>query len=148
MIELEDDARTFIERTRAAAMTTLRPDGTAHSVRVGVAMIDGKIWSSSTETRQRTKHPRRDPRATLFLFDAEWRWLTIECTTRILDGPDVYRQNLRFFQTMQTPPAPGRLTWFGRDVSTDEFMQIMRDERRVVYEFEAIRAYGMYRATA
>lgn len=146
-MELDANARAFIERTRSAAMTTLRPDGTPHSVRIGVAMIDGKIWSSSTETRQRTKHLRRDPRSTLFLFDAEWRWLTLECTTHILDGPDVYDQNLRFFQTMQTPGEPGRMTWFGRDVSTDDFMQIMRDERRVMYEFEAVRAYGMYGAT-
>ena len=68
-------------------MTTLRRDGTPHTVRVGVALVDGKIWSSGTQARARTRHLRRDPRSTLFVFDNEWRWLTLECRVNILEGP-------------------------------------------------------------
>ena len=69
-------------------MTTLRTDGTPHVARVGVALVDGKVWSSGTQTRLRTKHLRRDPRSTLFVFDAEFRWLALESRVTILDGPD------------------------------------------------------------
>ena len=144
MAALDDTALTFIDRTRTASMITLRRDGTAHAVRVGVAVVDGKIWSSGTQARVRTHHLRRDPRATLFVFDAQWRWLTVESDVRILDGPDAPALNLRFFQHMQPQAAPGKLAWFGADRTHDEFLQIMREERRLMYEFEPRRVYGMY----
>ena len=67
---MEEQIEAFIKQNPAAAMTTLRRDGTPHSVRVGVAVVDGKIWSSGTQVRARTKHVRRDSRSTLFIFDA------------------------------------------------------------------------------
>ena len=98
---MDDQIRAFLEQYHSAAMTTLRADGTPHVVRVGVALIDGKIWSSGTQTRVRTKHLRRDPRSTLFVYDNEWRWLGAECTVTILDGPDAPQLHLRLFQVMQ-----------------------------------------------
>jgi hypothetical protein len=50
-------------------MITLRRDGSAHAVRVGVALVDGKVWSSGTADRVRTRHLRRDPRSTLIVPD-------------------------------------------------------------------------------
>jgi PPOX class probable F420-dependent enzyme len=125
-------------------MVTLRRDGSPHAVRVGVAMVDGKIWSSGTEDRVRTRHLRHDPRATLFVFDPQWRWLSLDATVRILDGPDAPDLNLRLFQRMQPQAAAGTLTWFGAERSYDEFLEIMRDERRLIYEFEPRRVRGMY----
>ena len=129
-------------------MTTLRRDGTPHSVRIGVALVDGKIWSSGTQDRARTKHLRRDPRSTLFVFDPAFRFLTVECRVRILDGDDAPQLNLRLFEVMQagmTPaPAAGTITWYGKSLTTDEFMQAMKAEKRLVYEFEPLRAYGLY----
>ncbi|MHB8377734.1 MAG: pyridoxamine 5'-phosphate oxidase family protein [Dehalococcoidia bacterium] len=145
---LDDVARSFLEKNRSAAMTTLRPDGTPHSVRVGVALVDGKIWSSGTQGRVRTKHLRRDPRSTLFVFDPAWRWLALECRVNILDGPDAPQQNLRLFQVMQgelsPAPSPGKIMWFGAERSIEEFLTIMADEQRLIYEFEVNREYGMY----
>ena len=76
---MDDRIREYLEKQHSAAMTTLRPDGTPHIVRVGVALVNGKLWSTGTQTRVRTRHLRRDPRSTLFVFDGEWRWLTLEC---------------------------------------------------------------------
>jgi PPOX class probable F420-dependent enzyme len=144
-------ALTFISDTRTAAMTTLRRDGTPHTVRVGVTVVDGKIWSSGTQDRVRTRHLRRDPRSTLFVFDSQFRWLSLDCAVRILDGADAPQQNLRLFQVMQsamTPaPAPGKLTWFGRECTEPEFLAIMEQEQRLIYEFAPTRTYGMYAAT-
>jgi hypothetical protein len=125
-------------------MITVRPDGTPHAVRVGVGLVDGKLWSSGTQKRKRTQYLRRDPRATLFVFDAQWQWLTLECRVHFLEGLDAPELNLRFFKGMQAHMAGGKLTWFGREVTEEELLQIMRDEQRLIYEFDVQRAYGMF----
>jgi hypothetical protein len=147
-IELNPNARAFLETQRSAAMTTLRRDGAPHTVRIGVALVDGKIWSSGTQSRARTAYLRRDPRSTLFVFDSGFRFLTLECRVRILEGADAPQQNLQLFQVMQagmTPaPSPGKILWYGQEKTVDEFLQAMKDEGRLVYEFEPLRAYGLY----
>ena len=143
--KLSAAALAFLAGNRQAAMTTLRRDATPHTVRIGVAVVDGKIWSSGTRDRVRTRHLRRDPRSTLFVFDGAWRWLSLECRVRILDGRDAPELSLRLFQEMQRGQAPaGRIAWFGNEYATDEFLQIMRDEGRLIYEFDVVRVYGVY----
>ena len=129
-------------------MTTLRGDGTAHSVRIGVGMVDGKLWSSGTQTRVRSKHLRRDPRSTLFVFDSEWQWLTLECTVTILDGADAPQLNLRLMEEFQRemPSEPGQINWFGQNMTHEQFFETMIQEQRLIYEFDIVRAYGMYGA--
>lgn len=145
-------ALAFLEKNRSAAMTTLRRDGTPHSVRVGVALVDEKVWSSSTQDRLRTKHLRRDPRSTLFVFDNAFSYLGLECRVTILEGADVPELSVRMFEVMQagmTPaPAPGTLNWYGVAKTHDEFKRLMVEEKRIIYEFEVVRAYGMYGAAA
>ena len=123
-------------------MTTIGRDGTPRTVRVGVALVDGKLWSSGTQDRVRTATLRRDPRCTLFVFDPAWRWLTLDTTVRILDGADALELNLRLFQQMQNRPT-GNLNWFGRELSPEEFLKVMAEENRLIYEFEVMRGYGM-----
>ena len=141
-MELAEQQREFIAGHASAAMTTLRRDGTPHVVRVGVALVDGKLWSSGTTARVRTKHLRRDPRSTLFVFDETWRWLGLEAVVTILDGPEAPEQNLRLFRTMQKRPDSPTLSWFGGEKTVDEFLATMVAEGRLVYEFGVKRAYG------
>lgn len=147
-VALDAGARAFIDAHASAAMVTLRPDGTAHAARIGLYIIDGRIWSSGTQTRKRTAHLRADPRATLFVFDGEWRWLTLECTVRILDGDDAPGLSVRMFQQVQArmdpPPPAGTINWFGRSLTLDAFREAMVREQRLIYEFDVVRAYGMY----
>ena len=141
---LSDDDVAFLAANRSAAMVTVGADGFAKAVRVGVALVDGKLWSSGTRDRARTARLRRDPRCTLFVFQAPgFGALTVETTVTILDGPDAADLNLRLFRVMQGAPE-GTLDWFGRTLEEDEFLQVMRDEGRVVYEFAPRRAYGLY----
>jgi len=123
-------------------MITVADDGTARVVRVGVALVDGHLWSSGTQDRVRTKRLRRDPRCTLFVFEPGFAWLGVETTVRILDGPDAAEMNVRLFRVMQNRPT-GNLTWFGGEQSPDDFLRIMVDEQRLIYEFDVIRAYGL-----
>ena len=150
---MDDKALKFIEESGSAAMITLRKDGTPVAVRVGVAVVDGKIWSSGTKTRVRTKHLRRDPRSTLFVFEsgaagAAFRYLSLETTVKILDGPDAPQLSVKLFEAMQarlpSRPPEGKLMWFGQALSVEDFLAKMVEEQRLIYEFEVKRAYGMY----
>jgi PPOX class probable F420-dependent enzyme len=140
-VNLNDQHRAFVEQNHSAAMVTLRSDGTPAAVRVGVALVDGKLWSSGTQERVRTRHLRRDPRSTLFVYDAGFRYLTIESRVTILEGPDVPQQSVRLFRVMQNRPS-GPLSWFGGEKSEDTFLQTMVDEHRLIYEFEPTNVYG------
>ena len=77
------------------------------------------------------------------MFDgAGFGWLALETTVTVLDGADVPALSLRLFRVMQGQSA-GPLSWFGRELSEDEFLQTMVDEGRVIYEFDVVRSYGM-----
>lgn len=123
-------------------MITVDRDGSPQAVRVGLNIVGGKLWSSGTQDRVRTGRLRRDSRCTLFVFDPGWSWLTLETTVRILDGNDAPYLNLRLFREVQKRPT-GNLSWFGRELNEEEFLRAMVEEKRLVYEFEIIRAYGM-----
>lgn len=139
---LSEKQRAFLENNHSAAMITIAQDGTPKAVRVGVDLVDGKLWSSGTQDRVRTARLRRDPRCTLFVFDPKWNWLTLETTVRILDGDDAPALNLRLFRHMQNRPT-GPLSWFGAKLSEADFLQKMAEDKRLVYEFQVSRGYGM-----
>ena len=127
-------------------MVTLRGDGTPHVVRVGVALVGEKLWSSGVPSRLRTAHLRRDPRCTLFVFDQAYNYLSLETSVTILDGPDAAEMNVRLFTEMQKAMQrpPGILFWNGQPLAEDQFLQTMRDEQRLIYEFaEPTRVYGL-----
>lgn len=126
-------------------MITVDDTGVAKAARVGVALVDDEIWSSGTGDRVRTRRLRRDPRCSLFVFDGTFRWLTIESTVQILDGPDALDRNLRFFRQLQRRPA-GPLSWFGGELDEDAFRARMLEESRLIYRFDVTKCYGMLRA--
>jgi hypothetical protein len=123
-------------------MITIGENGLPKPVRVGIALVDGKLWSSGTQDRVRTRRLRRDPRCTLFVFDQAFRWLALETTVTILEGPEAAAQNLRLFRVMQDRPS-GSLSWFGSDLNEGAFLQAMVQEHRLIYEFGVHRSYGL-----
>jgi hypothetical protein len=133
----------FLERNHSAAMITAAPTGVARAVRVGVALVDGHLWSSGTRDRVRTRRLRQDPRCTLFVFDNTFGFLTLETSVAILEGTDAPRLNLRLFRVMQGK-AFGPLSWFGAELEEEEFLQAMADEGRLIYQFEVHRSYGLH----
>jgi PPOX class probable F420-dependent enzyme len=139
---LTEPDRRFLDDNHSAAMVTLRPDGRPHAVRVGVALVDGRLLASGVRSRARNAHLRRDPRCTLFVFDRAFGYLSLETDARILDGPEVPELSLRLFRVMQHRPA-GNLLWYGVERTPEEFLATMVEERRVLYEFEVARAYGL-----
>ncbi len=142
-MSLSDEDLEYLKTNQSAAMITVGGDGRPKVARVAVTLVDGKLWSSGTADRARTKRLRRDPHCTLFVFDSGWSWLTLETTVRLLDGPDAVDLSMRLFRTMQDRPA-GDLTWFGKDYDEQSFRKLMDDEGRLVYEFDVERTYGMH----
>lgn len=132
----------FLEQHHSAAMITVGQDGMPKVVRVGLALVDGKLWSSGTQDRVRTSRLRHDPRCTLFVFEPGFSWLALETTVTLLDGPEAAAQNLRLFRVMQDRPN-GPLTWYSGQLAEEAFLRTMQQEGRLVYEFEVHRGYGL-----
>ncbi|HEU4488052.1 MAG TPA: PPOX class F420-dependent oxidoreductase [Actinomycetota bacterium] len=131
---MNERVTSFLQSNHSAIMATLKKDGTPHVARVGVGLVDGKLQSSGTKKRVRTAHLRRDPRATLCILsnDNRWAWLGVECRVTIHDGPDAPERNLALYRVLAGEPE-----------DLDEYMQAMRDEQRLIYEFQILNTYGM-----
>ena len=142
MTELSEKEIEFLQNNRTAAMITVDSAGVAKTARVGIALVDGRLWSSGTEDRVRTRRLRRDPRCTLFVFGNSFNWLTVESAVSILDGPDAPELNVRLFRLMQNRPQ-GPLNWFGKELDEDSFRAQMTEEGRLIYEFGVERTYGV-----
>jgi PPOX class probable F420-dependent enzyme len=129
---VEERVKQFLENNHAAVMSTLRRDGTPHVARMGVGLVEGKLWGSGTQTRVRTQHVRRDPRAALCVLSGGRGWLGIESTVTLLEGPEAVEQNLALYRVLAGEPD-----------DLDEYRRAMVDEQRLIYEFSIDRIYGL-----
>jgi hypothetical protein len=141
-MELTEQQRAHLEANPAAGMATVGDDGRAKVVRVGVAFVDDRLWSSGTRHRARTRRLVDDPRCTLYVPDKAFAFLTVECDVAVLDGPDVPAQSVRFFRHLQGKPT-GPISWFGEELDEEQFRRTMVDEGRVIYELTPTKAYGL-----
>lgn len=141
-MELSAEQQAFLDSQHTAAMITVTSGGVAKVARVGVAVVGGQLQSSGTRDRVRTRRLRSDPRCTLFVFDGSYRWLALETTVTILDGPDAGERNVQLFRVMQGRPD-GPLLWYGDELDEQQFLATMADEGRLVYQFGVERCYGM-----
>ncbi len=132
---MDEAVETFLRDNHGAVMTTLKKDGTPHVARIGVGLVEGKLWSSSTKTRVRDKHLRRDPRSTLCVLHREtpYKWLGIESRVAIHNGPDAPEKNLPLYRVLAGEPD-----------DVDEYLEAMVREQRLIYEFSIERTYGEY----
>jgi PPOX class probable F420-dependent enzyme len=85
-----DEIRAFVRQHHRCVIVTHRSDDQLHvsPVVCGVA-DDGRIAISITETRAKTRHLRRDPRATLCVFtDAFFGpWIQVDGTAELVPMP-------------------------------------------------------------
>ena len=130
---MDEKVRSFLGSNHSAVMTTLKADGTPHVARVAVGLVDGKLWSSGTETRLRTGHLRRDPRSTLAVLDysTPYRWMGLETTVTIRPKETAVDDNLALYRVLAGEPD-----------DLQEYREAMVKEQRLVYEFTVERAYG------
>jgi hypothetical protein len=134
----------FIEKNPSAAMITLAADGTAKAARVVVTLIDGKMWSSGTVDRARTRRLQRDPRSTLFVFEPVHGYRSLETTVTILEGPEGIDANVRLFRQLRGRPE-GPIPFFGTEYEEEALRDVLAADGRIVYEFEVLRSSGVER---
>lgn len=131
---MDDSVRAFLEKHHDAVMTTTKANGMPHVARIGIGLVDGKLWSSGTQDRVRTAHLRRDPRSALMVMgDNRWQWLGLETTVTILEGPDAPQLNLKLYRALAGEPD-----------DTDEYLEAMVAEKRLIYEFQIGKVYGQF----
>ena len=132
---MDDKVKEFLEKHHSAVMATIKPDGAPHLARIAVGLVAGKLWSSGTQTRVRTKHLRRDDRATLMVLDQStpYRWLGLETTVEILDGDDAVENNLALYRVLAGEPD-----------DLQEYREAMVKEQRLIYQFRLRRSYGQF----
>ncbi len=134
----------FIDEHVAAAMITINPVGLPKPVRIAYQVVDGKIWSSGTQSRVRTRHLRADPRATLFIWDEGFHFLTVHTDVTIHDGEEAIEMNLRYFRQIQGKPD-GPIAWMGDGEYDDaEFRELLIADQRLIYEFTPTSAFGSF----
>jgi PPOX class probable F420-dependent enzyme len=133
---VDDALREFLEKNHLAVMTTVKKDGTPHVAVIGVGLVDGRLWSSATQTRLRTKHLRRDNRSTLCVLNSDNRysWAGIEARVDILEGTDAVDQNQALYEVLTGGPPE----------NLEEYRQAMVDEQRIIFQFDIQRSYGQY----
>jgi PPOX class probable F420-dependent enzyme len=125
----------FLSHNHSAIIITVRKDGSPHVARVNCALIDGKMCSSGTQTRVRTRHLRSNPKAALCVLkeDNHALWLGVEGRVKIHELPDAFDRLL----------ALRRLT--GREPDDIEaFRQTMIREQRLIFELTPERTYGRF----
>lgn len=132
---MDDAVREFLDKHHGAVMATTKKDGMPHLARVAVGIVEGKLWSSGTQTRVRTRHIRRDPRAALMVLDKStpYQWLGIESQVTIIEGDEAVDANLDLYRVIAGEPD-----------DVDEYRKAMVEEQRLVYEFSIDRVYGQY----
>jgi PPOX class probable F420-dependent enzyme len=129
---LSEQQRAFLEANHGAVMATVDGRGRPHVVPVLCALIDGKLWSSGTDLRVRTRHLQERPYGTLTVltrgFWGEWLTFTGPVEIRRDDRVD---DNLRLYRVAT-----------GRDPDDlEEYRTAMVAERRLVYVLTPERVY-------
>ena len=130
---MDERLREFLLHNHAAIMVTVRQDGSPHVARVTVGLVDGRIWSSGTQTRVRTRHLRTNAQAALCVLKEpdHHDWLGIEGVVTIHEGPDVIEKLLALRRAVGREP---------RDL--EEFRRTMVEQHRLIYEFSVQRWYA------
>ncbi len=130
---LNDAMLDFVRKNRTGAMITVRKDGSSHVARCTVGVVDGKLVSSGTQTRVRTKHVRQNPKATLFIFGQGGDWLGVEANVTLHEGEEGLQKDLALKTTLDGVPD-----------DAETYLKTRREQQRLIYEFEPVRVYGSY----
>jgi PPOX class probable F420-dependent enzyme len=130
-----DEARRFIAENHHAVLATYRRDGKVQQSLVSAGVdAQGRVIISVTEDRAKTRNARRDPRVSACVFGEAFygRWVQVEGTAELVDGPDRIDALVDYYRTLRGEEHPD---W-------DEYRAAMERDHRVLLRFEIERASG------
>lgn len=122
------DARTFLEDNHRATLVTRRLDGSLQCSPVVVGLDgDGLAVISSRETAYKTKNLKRDPRATLCVFNDRFfgEWIQIDGRAEPISLPDAMNGLIDYYRRLS-----------GEHPDWDDYRAAMERERRVLLRIE------------
>jgi len=123
-----DEARAFIRKNHRAVLVTLRSDGDLQTSPVTVGIDDrGRAEISSRETAFKVKNLRRDPRATLCVFNDGFfgEWVQVDGRAGISSTPEALEGLVEYYRRIS-----------GEHPDWDEYRSVMQKERRVLIQID------------
>ncbi|HZD69962.1 MAG TPA: PPOX class F420-dependent oxidoreductase [Actinomycetes bacterium] len=127
-----DEAREFVASNHRAVLVTRRSGGGLQTSPVTVGVDgDGKVVISTRETAYKTRNLRRDPTATLCVFNDGFfgRWLQIEGTVEIVPLPEAMDGLVDYYRRIS-----------GEHPDWDEYRHAMQQQKRVLLRVTVERA--------
>ncbi len=125
-------ALDFVRGHHHAVLATTRKDGRPQMSPIAAAVdADGLVAISSRETAIKVKNLRRDPRASLCVFDDGFfgDWVQLDGTGEILSLPDAMEPLVEYYRALS-----------GEHPDWDEYRAAMERDRRLLIRIRVDRA--------
>lgn len=103
-----EEVEAFLAERHSAAMSTLSPDGTIHSIAMWYGFLEGAVAFETKAKAQKVLNLRRDPRMTMLVeagesYD-ELRGVTLVGRGEIIDDPDrMWELGVSVFERYNAP---------------------------------------------
>jgi PPOX class probable F420-dependent enzyme len=127
-----DEARDFIRQHHHAVLATTRRDGRPQMSLVACAIDDDdKVVVSSRETAMKTHNLRRDPRASLCVFEDSFfgGWVQADGTAEVVSLPDAMDGLVAYYRSVS-----------GEHPDWDDYRAAMDRDQRVLLRVTIERA--------
>jgi PPOX class probable F420-dependent enzyme len=127
-----DEARAFVASNHRAVLVTRRSAGGLQTSPVLVGVDgDGKVVISCRETAYKTRNLRRDPSATVCVFNDGFygAWMQVDGTAEIVSLPDAMDGLVDYYRRIS-----------GEHPDWDEYRAAMEQQKRVLIRLTIDRA--------
>jgi PPOX class probable F420-dependent enzyme len=127
-----DAARDFVRSNHRAVLTTRRANGDPQlSPMVCSVDPEGRVVVSTRETALKVKNLRRDPRASLCVFNDGFfgEWIQVDGIAEVVSLPDAMELLVEYYRSLA-----------GEHPDWDDYRASMERERRVLVRVELRRA--------
>ncbi len=131
-----DEARAFVASNHRAVLVTRRSAGGLQTSPVLVGVDgDGKVVISTRETAHKTRNLRRDPSATVCVFNDGFygAWMQVDGTAEIVPLPDAMDGLVDYYRRIS-----------GEHPDWDEYRAAMEQQKRVLIRLTIDRAGPTY----
>jgi len=118
------EAQQFLATHHCAVLTTRRRDGRLQMSPITVGVdAEGRAVISSRESAYKTRHLRRDPRASLCVFVDEFYgpWVQIDGTAEVLSLPEAMEPLVDYYRRIE-----------GEHPDWADYRRAMESDRRVL----------------
>jgi PPOX class probable F420-dependent enzyme len=122
------DAREFIKHNHRAVLVTRRRDGRPQTSPVTVGMDgDGQAVISTRETAYKTQNLRRDPQATVCVFNDHFfgEWIYIDGRAEVVPLPEAMEGLVDYYRRIS-----------GEHPDWDDYRAAMERDRRVLVRID------------